>query len=223
MKKYVAYYRVSTKKQGASGLGLEAQKETVKQYIEQTKGILIAEYTEIESGKNNERIELKKAINNSKEQSATLIIAKLDRLSRNASFTMNLRDAGVDFVACDLPDANTLTIGIFASLAQWERERISTRVKEALEAKKRQGYKLGKPENMTLDHRKKGAKSNLINSRNSKTNQRAFSLINIMRTQGKSYQDIANFLNSNEFNTVKNKEFFPATVRRIFLYFKDKK
>src|SRR6056297_1708444 len=134
MEKFIAYYRVSTKQQGASGLGLEAQKTAVKNFIHSRGASEIPPpFTEIESGKNDDRQELRKAISRCKETGATLLIAKLDRLSRNASFIFTLRDelqqAGVDFIACDMPEANTLTIGIMATMAQHEREIISKRTK----------------------------------------------------------------------------------------------
>ena len=140
--KYVAYYRVSTRGQGESGLGLEAQKAAVAGFV---KGVIVAEYTEIESGKNNQRVELGAAIERAKQEKAVLVIAKLDRLSRNASFIFTLRDSGVNFQCVDMPDANTLTIGIFATLAQHERELISSRTKAALQAKIAQGCPAGYP------------------------------------------------------------------------------
>ncbi|SFF36436.1 recombinase family protein [Spirosoma endophyticum] len=116
--KYVAYYRVSTKAQGESGLGLEAQRSSVAGFV---KGGVLAEFTEVESGKNNQRVQLGAAIDCAKKEGAILVIAKLDRLSRNASFIFTLRDSGVNFQCVDMPDANTLTIGIFATLAQHDR------------------------------------------------------------------------------------------------------
>lgn len=140
---YVTYIRVSTDKQGQSGLGLEAQQALIKQYISSHTGDIIAEFREVESGRKNKRPELKSALALVKATGARLLIAKLDRLSRNASFIMALRDAQVDFVACDLPDANTLTVGIMALMAQQEAELISTRTKAALKALKARGQKLG--------------------------------------------------------------------------------
>lgn len=145
MKYYIAYYRVSTKQQGASGLGLDSQKEAVKRHTENCGACILAEFTEVESGKKNDRQELQKAIAAAKHQGATLLIAKLDRLARNAAFIFTLRDAGINFICCDMPDANTLTIGIFATLAQYEAELISSRTKAALAVKKAQGFKLGTP------------------------------------------------------------------------------
>ena len=143
----VAYYRVSTVRQGQSGLGLEAQRASVESLCKARGYRLTGSYQDIESGKHNARPGLAAALATTKSAEAVLIIAKLDRLSRNASFTMALRDSGVDFIAADLPDANTLTIGILASVAQAEREAISTRTKAALEALKARGVKLGSPTN----------------------------------------------------------------------------
>jgi DNA invertase Pin-like site-specific DNA recombinase len=142
--KYVAYLRVSTGRQGRSGLGLEAQRETVKQFVAQRGGVIIApEFVEVESGKRDDRPELDKALARCKRTGATLVVAKLDRLSRSAAFLHKLRDTGAAFVAADLPEANTLTIGVMASLAQHEREIISRRTKEALAAAKARGSRLG--------------------------------------------------------------------------------
>ncbi len=216
MQNFVAYYRVSTKRQGTSGLGLEAQHETVTQFAKTKFGAIIAEFTEVESGKNNNRTELHKAIAKAKQNNATLLIAKLDRLSRNASFIMMLKDSGADFIACDLPDANTLTIGIFASIAQWERERISQRIREALAAKKRQGYKLGKPENLTKEAALKGAQANAIRSRKHKMHKHAWSIVKLLRQQNKSYGEIAKELNHAGLNSANGKLFHAMTVLRIW-------
>lgn len=156
MKKYIAYYRVSTADQGRSGLGLEAQQETVKRYIEKMGGELLEEFTEIESGAKNDRPQLNKALNLARRRGSILIIAKLDRLSRNHLFISQLMESKVEFVACDIPEANTFTIHIFSALAQQERELISTRTKQALQAKKAQGVTLGTPRNLTESAQAKG-------------------------------------------------------------------
>jgi DNA invertase Pin-like site-specific DNA recombinase len=139
----VAYYRVSTDKQGRSGLGLEAQQAVVRAFLEGRGWPPLAEFVEVESGKRNDRPELAKAMAACRLYGATLVIAKLDRLSRNAAFLLTLRDAGVEFVACDLPDANRLTVGIMAMVAEDEAERISARTKAALAAAKARGTRLG--------------------------------------------------------------------------------
>lgn len=139
MTKYVAYFRVSTTKQGQSGLGLEAQQEAVKQYADS----IIHSFTEIESGKNDSRIQLAAAIELCRTSGASLLIAKLDRLSRDAAFLMTIRKSGVDIVAADMPNASTLEFGIKAIFAQHEREEISKRTKVALAAAKARGVVLG--------------------------------------------------------------------------------
>ncbi len=142
--KFVAYLRVSTAKQGRSGLGLEAQHEAVQQFVIGRGGKIIApEFVEVETGKRNDRPELEKALKRCRLTGATLVVAKLDRLSRNAAFLMTLRDSGVDFVAADLPEANTMTVGVMAVVAQHEREAISQRTKAALAAAKARGRILG--------------------------------------------------------------------------------
>lgn len=132
--KAVAYYRVSTAAQGRSGLGLDAQKAAVADLARQRDLTLLAEFTEVESGKRNDRPTLARALHHAKITNAVLVIAKLDRLSRNAAFLLTLRDSGVRFLAADVPDANDLTIGVLAVIAQAEREAISRRTKEALAA-----------------------------------------------------------------------------------------
>jgi DNA invertase Pin-like site-specific DNA recombinase len=143
--KIVSYLRVSTRKQGTSGLGLEAQRTAIAAYAAQRHGTVIETFTEVESGKVNARPELDKALHLAKVTGSTLVIAKLDRLSRNAAFLLALRDSGVRFVAADMPDANDLTVGIMALVAQQEREAISKRTKEALAAAKARGVRLGNP------------------------------------------------------------------------------
>jgi DNA invertase Pin-like site-specific DNA recombinase len=143
--KLVSYLRVSTQKQGRSGLGLEAQLSAIEAYAAQRRGHVLRTFTEVESGKTDDRPELAKALHLAKVTGATLVIAKLDRLSRNAAFLLTLRDSGVRFVAADLPDANELTVGIMALVAQQEREAISRRTQEALAAAKRRGVRLGNP------------------------------------------------------------------------------
>ncbi len=213
--KYITYIRVSTQRQGESGLGLEAQRETVRHYAETKKSIIISEYLEIESGKNDNRPELLKAINQSKQTGATLLIAKLDRLSRNVSFIFTLKDTGVQFECCDIPDANTLTIGIFATMAQFERERISERTKAALKAKKEQGYKLGSPQNLTSKGRAKGAESNRLKAKQSEENMRAKAFAVSLRDSNSSLSIIANSLNNNGFKTRRGGEWSKATVSRL--------
>ena len=141
----VAYHRVSTARQGRSGLGLEAQKAAIERLAVERAAEVIAAFTEIESGKVNSRPELGAALHLARITGATLAIAKLDRLSRNAAFLLTLRDSGVRFIAADMPEANNLTVGIMALVAEQEREAIGRRTREALQAAKARGVRLGNP------------------------------------------------------------------------------
>ena len=143
--RFIAYERVSTARQGASGLGLEAQRQSIDRFAEARSADLIGRFTEVESGRNPDRPELGAAIRLARLTGATLVIAKLDRLSRNAAFLLTLRDSGVKFLAVDMPEANDLTVGIMALVAQAEREAISRRTKEALAVAKARGVRLGNP------------------------------------------------------------------------------
>ena len=143
MTKFVGYARVSTAKQGKSGLGLEAQQAAIAAHLRADDELLSPLFVETESGKSDSRPELAKALALSKRTGATLIVAKLDRLSRNVSFIAQLMEGGVRFVACDMPEANELTLHIMAAVAQAERKAISRRTKEALAAAKARGTKLG--------------------------------------------------------------------------------
>jgi len=142
-KTFVAYYRVSTERQGKSGLGLEAQQEAVRQYLHGGSWKLAAEVVEVESGKRSDRPKLAEALRLCKIHKATLIIAKLDRLARNVAFVSSLMESGVDFVAVDFPQANRLTIHILAAVAEHEAAMISARTKAALQAAKARGKVLG--------------------------------------------------------------------------------
>jgi DNA invertase Pin-like site-specific DNA recombinase len=141
--KLIAYYRVSTAKQGASGLGLEGQEAAVAEYARATGGTLLRAYIEVETGKRADRPELAKALADAKRSKAVLVIAKLDRLARNVHFLSGLMEAGVEFVCCDMPSANRLTLHIMAAVAEDEAKRISERTKAALAAYKARGGILG--------------------------------------------------------------------------------
>jgi len=143
-KKFIAYYRVSTDRQGISGLGLEAQKKAVTDYLNGGENNLLAEYTEIESGKSSRRPKLIEALESCKKHKATLVIAKLDRLGRNVAFISSLMESKVDFIAVDNPHANRLMLHMLAAFAEHEREQISKRTKEALAAAKKRGVVLGR-------------------------------------------------------------------------------
>ena len=225
--RYIAYYRVSTLKQGLSGLGLEAQKAAVDRFINNCPDCVIESYTDVVSGRKNKRPELLKAIEASKEHGAKLLIAKLDRLSRNAQFIFALRDSGVDFVCCDMPDANTLTIGMFATLAQYEAELISARTKAALKAYKKRmqaedpNFKLGSPKgwdkdilDKVIEKRKKEAKKN----QNTIMAKKAIKdLINLRLALKESLtiREVAEHLKGYGIKTPKGKNFTPHNVRHV--------
>jgi DNA invertase Pin-like site-specific DNA recombinase len=163
-------------KQGRSDLGLEAQRATVEAYADRTQAKVVRVFTEVESGKNNERPELARALHLARITGATLAIAKLDRLSRNVAFLLTSRDSGVKFVAADIPDANELTVGIMALVAQQEREAISRRTREALAAAKRRGTRLGNPNGArALRRARKGNNASLAVIQ-AKANQHALNL-----------------------------------------------
>lgn len=213
MKKYIAYYRVSTERQGESGLGLEAQRKTISDHVK--SGQIIAEYVEVESGKNNERPELKQAIEQAKKEDAILLIAKLDRLSRSVSFIFSLRDSRVKFECCDIPDASTLTIGIFSTMAQHEREIISSRTKAALASKKARGKQLGNTNNLTNEGRHKGARTNAAKALNNENNQRAKAMAEQLLKSGDTLAKIAETLNKSGFKTPTGKGWIASSIYRL--------
>lgn len=222
--KYVVYYRVSSKQQGQSGLGLEAQRTAVEKYLSQHKAEEIPpSFTEVESGNNNHRPELRRAINRCKEVNATLLIAKLDRLARNVSFIFQLKEelqqAGVDFIALDLPEANTLTLGIMASMAQHERELISQRTKAGLAEAKRKGVKLGTPSNLTPEARQRAHASIKRNATENQANRHAWHFIKPLRQSGMSFRKIADALNKEGYTTRRGKPFHAQQVYNIWKRF----
>lgn len=158
--KLVAYRRVSTQKQGRSGLGLDAQDSAIRSYASRAGCTIVGEFTEIETGKNSARPELAKAIRHAKRYKAVLVIAKLDRISRKVHFISGLMEAGIDFFATDCPNDDITMTHFRAVIAEDEGRKISQRTKAALAIAKQRGTKLGKPENMTADAQAKGASSN---------------------------------------------------------------
>jgi DNA invertase Pin-like site-specific DNA recombinase len=203
---FIAYYRVSTDRQGRSGLGLEAQRAAVGRYLAGIGGILLAEHTEVETGRRNDRPELQKALAACRKHKARLVIAKLDRLSRNVAFIATMMDAGVEFVACDNPHATRLTLHILAAVAEHEREMISARTKAALQAAKARGVRLGRnaerlaPANRAaaLDHANqiKGVLAQLAGS-------------------GMTTREIAAELTARGITTPRGGRWHPQTVRRV--------
>lgn len=214
MPAYFAYYRVSTQKQGNSGLGLEAQRAAVSNFLQGAAPV--GEYVEVESGKKNQRPQLLAAIAAARGAGGgVLLIAKLDRLSRNAGFILALRDSGVQFACCDMPDANTLTVGLFAVIAQHERETISQRTKDALKAKKARGAQLGTPANLTEAARQLGLDARQRNAREHGGIRQATALILAWRAQGLSCEKIAEELNVLGFTARRGGAFSQKQVQRL--------
>lgn len=217
MKKYIAYYRVSRKEQSISGLGLSAQRTSVTAYAKAQDGIIIEEYTEVETGTNKrERIEIHNAITRAKQEGAVLIIAKLDRLARNVSFVSSLMDAGIEFVAVDMPTANNFTIHIFSALAEQEAKLISSRTKNALAELKSRGVELGTPKNLDSNARAKGVQKIKENATNNDRNRQAQSVIMSCKEKGMSYRQIAEYLNQLNFKTRYGNQFMAPTVHQLY-------
>lgn len=216
--RFVAYYRVSTDKQGKSGLGLEAQQDAVKTYLNGGAWELVAEVVEVESGKRNDRPKLAEALALCRLHNATLIIAKLDRLARNVHFVSGLMEAGVDFTACDFPQANRLTVHILAAVAEHEAAMISTRTKAALAAAKARGTKLGGDRGNIKDHTITGAKASVA-VRTANADKRVGDLLPVVaaiKAEGKtSLRAIADELNKRGITTARGGEWSAVQVKRV--------
>ena len=216
---FVSYLRVSTAKQGRSGLGLEAQKEAVNAHIRRENGDLLSEYVEIESGKKSdkERPQLAKALEHCRLTGATLIIAKLDRLSRDAHFLLGLQRSSVFFVCADMPQANELTVGIMALVAEEERKAISRRTKEALAAAKVRGMKLGCPNGAA--HLRKHGNAAGVAAVKAKANEYAEALretLKEIRAAGITNNNaIANELNRRHIATPRGGKWYPTSTARL--------
>ena len=208
--KFVAYYRVSTKRQGQSGLGLEAQSKAVADYLVGRE--LVAEYTEIESGKRSDRPQLAEALTICRRQKATLVIAKLDRLARNVAFVANLMESSVEFRCCDMPEANRTMLQLWAVMAEWERDQISRRTKEALAAAKARGVRLGSPA---------PERGSAIGAASTKAKAEAYAanvlpIIDSIKATGiTSLRDIAAALNARGVKAARGGEWYAATVGRV--------
>ena len=221
--KIIPYYRVSTQKQARSGLGLEAQKEAVAAFVRQHDAKIIAEYKEVETGKKSDRPRLAEAISHARLAKATLLVAKLDRLARNVAFTSALMESGVEFVACDNPHANRLTIHILAAVAEDEALRISRRTKDALAAAKARGVKLGaaRPGHWDGRERLRGWRKAAQASAKARTEraQDAYAFlvpkIRELRNGGRTCEQIAHWLSEQGHQTTAGKPFNAAIVSRI--------
>ncbi len=206
MTDFIAYYRVSTDRQGASGLGLDAQREDVKRHIGQ-RGQLAAEFTEIESGRRHtNRPQLRAALDACRQRRATLVIAKLDRLARNVHFISGLMESKVDFVAVDMPDANRLTVHILAAVAEHEREMISKRTKAALAQAKARGQQLGNPRPLAALDKANEATAHL------RPAPEVLALIEQRRSEGKTLREIAQELNRLGNRTPRGSQWYASTV-----------
>jgi DNA invertase Pin-like site-specific DNA recombinase len=214
---YVTYYRVSTKAQGYSGLGIEAQQDAVASLLRSRGGRELASFTEVESGKRSDnRPQLQAALLRCRQARATLLVAKLDRLSRNAVFLLTLRDSGQRFIAADMPDANELTVGVLALVAQHEREMISARTKAALAAAKARGRKLGNPQHL-VHSRATATHASAANAQ--KARKRAGDLLPViedaMANGTTSLRGLADHLNDLLIPAPLGGLWFPGTVRRL--------
>ena len=214
--KYVAYLRVSTQKQGYSGLGLEAQREIIHNYLHDT--IPISEYVEVESGRKSDRPKLKEALSQCRKEGATLIVAKLDRLARSVSFLSSLLESDVDIVFCDFPQANKMVLHIISAISQYEAELTAARTKAALQAKKARGFNLGNPEHLLDKHEE--AIQNSIKTCKAKAdsnpnNKRAIALLRTLVKEEHTYQEMAEILNREGFVSSHGCSFTKSTVYKL--------
>lgn len=231
MKTLIAYIRVSTQRQAGSGLGLAAQQSAVHSFADSQNAQIIAQFTEVETGRDSRRPQLAAAIRQAKALGATLVIAKLDRLARSVSFVASLMDSGVEFICCDNPNANRLTIHILAAVAEDEAQRISARTREALAAARARGVKLGaaspnSPFNKPCgaDHNRNGAERGWRAASQRSAEVRAERLaahynaivpdMQARRAAGETFEAIAGWLNSEGHRTTRGRSFTATTVMR---------
>lgn len=214
--KVVSYYRVSTDKQGQSGLGLEAQRTAVHRYAAQHGLEVVEEFTEVETGTGRrKRPQFQAALEATRAHRATLVVAKLDRLGRKAADILALRDSGVEIVAVDNPNANRLTIGILAVVAEEEARLISERTRAALAAHVARGGKLGTPSNLTPEMRQESNRHRAEEAR--QRNRQATSLAVALRDAGHTLQGIADQLQRGGFETAQGGRWTPTAVRRLLV------
>lgn len=216
MKTYISYLRVSTQKQGKSGLGLDAQRHIISEYVKDAP--ITTEYVEVETGTaKRKRVEIYKALQQCKDEGATLIVAKLDRLARDVQFISSVLNSKIEVVFCDFPQANKFTLNILAAVAEYEAKLISDRTKSALAEKKRQGAKLGNPN--ILEAQKKAVvasvearKEQAIDSQNAQVQ----ALVFMLRTQGKDNLNIAMQLNKGQYRGARGAKFSPDRISKIY-------
>ncbi|WP_377190748.1 recombinase family protein [Ruegeria meonggei] len=217
--KIVSYIRVSTARQGASGLGLAGQTTAIEAYAAANAAQIVGAFTEVESGRKNDRPELAKAMKLARVTGATLVIARLDRLSRSAAFLLSLQESGVDFVCCDNPHATLLTIGVLALVAQTEAEAISARIKAALAATKAKGTKLGNPNGAAALRRAGKGNSASVQVMKDRANARANDLAEViddLETHGfRTLNEQANELNKRGIKTARGGQWHPSSVSNL--------
>ena len=211
----IGYARVSTKKQGLDGLGMEDQVKQIKDYAVRNNLTIIKIYKETESGNKTDkhRPELSKAISQSKINKCKLVIARIDRLSRNVEFTYKLLNSKVDFVCIDMPQANTMTIGFMSVIAQNYRDQVSANTKRALARKKENGDKLGNVINL-VRYRNKGRITHKQNCSKFATDKLQM-IKGFMSTGVTSYKGLADLLNKHQVPTMRAKKWYPTTIKNI--------
>ena len=213
---YVAYLRVSTQKQGYSGLGIEAQREIIQKHLHDKTPI--AEYVEIESGRKKDRPKLKEALRLCRKTEAILIVAKLDRLARSVSFLSNLLESDVDIVFCDFPQANKMVLHIISAISQYEAELIAARTKASLQAKKSRGFRLGNPEHL-MDKHKQAIRNSIRSCKekadNNPNNKRAVAMLRTLIKEEYTLKSMADALNKEGFVTSQGCSFSKSTVYKL--------
>ena len=213
---YVSYLRVSTQKQGYSGLGLEAQREIIQNHLNETTPI--TEFIEVESGSKKDRPKLKEALDLCRKTGSTLIVAKLDRLARNVSFLSSLLESDVEIVFCDFPQANKMVLHILSAISQYEAELTASRTKSALQAKKARGCKLGNPEHLLGKH-DQAIQNSIMTCKtkadNNPNNKRAVAMLRTLVKEEHSLKEMADILNREGFVTSKGACFSKATVYKL--------
>ena len=214
MSKYVPYFRVSTARQGQSGLGLEAQQAAVLRFLP-ADAVGVAVYVEVESGRKSARPQLLAAIALAQREDAVLLVAKLDRLARSVAFLATLMESRVRFQAVDLPAADEFTLHILAAVAQKEAAAIYSRTRDALAAKKARGFTLGTPANLPDEAKRKGLAARQANALANVNNRQAAQLAALLKANGGTLRAIADQLNQSGYCTRRGKAFHPMGVQRL--------
>jgi DNA invertase Pin-like site-specific DNA recombinase len=213
---YVSYLRVSTQKQGYSGLGLEAQREIIQNHLYETTPI--TEFIKVESGRKKDRPKLKEALDLCRKTGSTLIVAKLDRLARNVYFLSSLLESDVEIVFCDFPQANKMVLHILSAISQYEAELTASRTKSALQAKKARGCKLGNPEHLLGKH-DQAIQNSIMTCKtkadNNPNNKRAVAMLRTLVKEEHTLKEMADILNREGFVTSKGACFSKATVYKL--------